>query len=156
MCGTSSRPYPLLQSIDESKMSSSLHLPCLCFATHLCSLLPLCSSLHHTDEKPSLLLPQAIGHRVAHAPPSSLSEAALKPLLHVSLKRRTPSAPIDAKHRRCQPSIAVLWANHRRRVAHPSFELLTDPANPVSDEFLGPSPSSVFGRAPPSWKRPVQ
>jgi hypothetical protein len=52
MCGTSSRPYPLVQSIDESKPSSSLRSSYLCFAARLYSLLPLCSSLHHADEKP--------------------------------------------------------------------------------------------------------
>jgi hypothetical protein len=48
-----------------------------------------------------LLLPQATGHRIARAPPYSLSEAALKPQLQVSPKRRSSSAPIDVEHRRC-------------------------------------------------------
>jgi hypothetical protein len=102
MCGTSSRAYPLLQSIDESKLSSSLCSPRLCFAIHLCSLLSLCSSLHHANEKPSMHLPQATGHRVAHATPSSLSEAILKPQLQVSSKRRSPFTPLSNECRRVE------------------------------------------------------
>jgi hypothetical protein len=118
--------------------------------------LPLCSSLHHTDEKSSLLLPKATDHRIARAPPSSLSEATLKPQLQVSPKRRPSFAAIDVEHRWRQPSTVVLWANHRRRVAHLSSELLTNLANPASDPFPSASPSSAAGRAPPPWKHPVR
>jgi hypothetical protein len=73
MCGTSSRPYPLLQSIDESKMSS----PLLSARPASAPSLSLCSSLHRADEKSSLLLPQATGHRVDH--PSSSATRPTQP-----------------------------------------------------------------------------
>jgi hypothetical protein len=44
--------------------------------------------------------PQATGHRIAHAPPSSSSKTILKPQLQESLKRRPPFNPLSTEPRR--------------------------------------------------------
>jgi hypothetical protein len=98
--------------------------------------------------------PQATDHRVARAPPSSLSEAILKPQLQASPKQSPSFAPIDAEHHQHQPSTTILRASQRRRIVHLSSELLTDPANRASDPFPSPSPSVPAGQAMPPWNPP--
>jgi hypothetical protein len=146
------RPYPLPPM--GCRRSQSIFSSSRSCAARLCSFAAaLLFSPPHQREA-VVAPPQATGHRVAPAPPSSLSEAILKPPLQASPKRRPLFAPIDAKDRQHQPSTTILRASRRRRVVHLSSELLTDPANRASDPFLGPSPSIPAGQAMPPWNPP--
>jgi hypothetical protein len=103
---------------------------------------PHCSPLPTTtpdiDEKSSLLLPQATGHRIAHAPPSSLSETALKPQLHVSPKRKPSFNPLSIEHHRMdqplRPSPEATFTattstrTHRRSMTSEPVRSTTPPA----------------------------
>jgi hypothetical protein len=66
---------------------------------HPCSphRLPM-APLHPTPMRNHHCFPQATGHRLAHAPPSSLSKTVLKPQLQESLKRRPPLNPLSTEH----------------------------------------------------------
>jgi hypothetical protein len=85
------------------------------------------------DELPTLCPPQATGHRVTRAPPSSLSEAVLKPHLQLSPLRRPPQS---------KPKMSTFFRRGRLNIDRTSLATPDPPATPLSSARVPHSSTS--------------
>jgi hypothetical protein len=115
------------------------------------------SPLHPTSTRSHHRFPQATGHHVAHAPPSSLSETVLKPLLQVSPRRRPSSNPLSTERRHAD------WP--LRRSPQAAFAATTSARTHRLSTISEPVPSTtppacrrwfLPTRHVPSWSTPRQ